>query len=487
MLILWNLNARAAVGLSITPSAITNNFVGKLTLLITNLTVGQTVMVLTYVDLNGNGVVDPGEPIASGFTVTDGQAPTIGGVRNLNVPRDEDGATNGQIRAELFVPDVSGTLANAGRYVVQVVNPVGNAVLGSLPFTITASTLPQGVTGHVTDAGSGLPLSNSVVGVQGLKATSAIFTMADSNGSFTCYTLPDTYAVFAADNGYINPVTNLVSVNCGQFAAANFAFAKGQSTIQGKVTDSATGLGLAGVGILARSTNASELDVFSFTDVDGDYSLVVSGTNRWDVRTDKGATVLRGCVPLNSRTKVPITSGTVSNVNFVLSNATALIYGNVLDDHHNPVTGLQLSADDLAGVYDARSGSVVTNGNYSIAVLPGTNWFVSFNQQDLAARGYLTPPVVPVAVTAGQATNVNFVLTHTNLPSLSALGFLPGNRFQLSLAGPAGQNYTILTATNLGTPNWIVVLNTNAPCDPVIIVDPQATNRSQYYRAMVAP
>ncbi|MGH7972803.1 MAG: hypothetical protein ACREIC_29155, partial [Limisphaerales bacterium] len=77
--------ARAAVGLAISPATVTNDFAGKITLNITGLTTGQAVDVLIYADLNGNGVVDSGEPIVQAFAVTDGQAQTIGGVRNLNV------------------------------------------------------------------------------------------------------------------------------------------------------------------------------------------------------------------------------------------------------------------------------------------------------------------------------------------------------------------------------------------------------------------
>ena len=77
--------AHGAVGFVVSPETITNDFVGQLTLSITNLTPGQTIDVRAYADLNGNGLVDPGEPIIINFPVTDGQMPTIGGVRNVNL------------------------------------------------------------------------------------------------------------------------------------------------------------------------------------------------------------------------------------------------------------------------------------------------------------------------------------------------------------------------------------------------------------------
>ena len=47
-----------------------------------------------YADVNANGLIDPQEWLVQSFPVTDGVRPMIGGVRNINVPGDEDGAVN---------------------------------------------------------------------------------------------------------------------------------------------------------------------------------------------------------------------------------------------------------------------------------------------------------------------------------------------------------------------------------------------------------
>ena len=120
--------AALAAGLTVSPTTITNNSVGKITLTITGITTGQAVMVERFADLNGNAAIDPGEPLLQAGRVTDGAVSTIGGVRNLNVPGDEDSAANGQIRVESFYPSVeSGLDVIACKQVIRVSDPLSMA------------------------------------------------------------------------------------------------------------------------------------------------------------------------------------------------------------------------------------------------------------------------------------------------------------------------------------------------------------------------
>src|SRR5580765_3570132 len=108
--------------LNVAPSSITNDFLGTIVLSITGLTVGETVVVEQYMDANGNGLIDTGwESMVRSFTVTDGRVLSIGGVRNVNVPGDEDGSTNGQIRVDLVYPGANETLSRiAANYLFRV-------------------------------------------------------------------------------------------------------------------------------------------------------------------------------------------------------------------------------------------------------------------------------------------------------------------------------------------------------------------------------
>ncbi len=60
-------------------------------------------------------------------------------------------------------------------------------------------------------------------------------------------------------------------------------------------------------------------------------------------------------------------------------------------------------------------------------------------------------------------------------------------RYDYSAQPLPRQNYAIQRSTNLGASNWVAVLSTNAPCDTVLIQDPQATNNARFDRAVVVP
>ena len=151
-----------AISLALNPTSITNDYVGALTLSIGNLTPGMTVTVECYADLNTNGVIDAGDLLLKQFQVSDGQVPLVAGVRDLNVPGDEDGLTNGQIRAVLEFPPTGGGSFGVGKGLFRVSDPAGKLTSVAQAFSITPRLYPQGVAGRLTWTGSGLPLTNSI-------------------------------------------------------------------------------------------------------------------------------------------------------------------------------------------------------------------------------------------------------------------------------------------------------------------------------------
>jgi len=472
----------AAIGVTFTPASITNDYVGKVTLDISGLTPGKTVTVETYADLNTNGVIDAGDLLTQSFQVTDGQVPLVAGVRNLNVPGDEDGLANGQIKVVLYVPSVGGVGA-IGDSLVRVSDPSGGLGSVTQAFSVAQKVYPQGVTGRLTWAGSGLPIANSPLGIQSLGGTAVSFTLTDKNGNYTFYCVPGYYGLEGLnDKGAIYNQALLVAVGCGQMVTNSFAVANGTFWIAGKVIDSGTGLGIPAMSVDANTTN--NLSVLTLTDAGGNYALQVT-PNAWSVHPSTGGPSAAGYVD-PKRTKVTITGGSVSNLDFSLSKATALIYGTIKDTLNNPVVGVQVSArDEPNGAFHVVGRSYVTNASYCIGVQAGT-WGPTPDSGDLGSRGFIGYGSNVTLVT-GQATNLNFIVTRTNWPSLQPTLHLSSSQFQFLLSGLAGQNYTIESSTNLDGTNWLVVLITNAPCNSVLIDDPQATNSGRFYRALVGP
>jgi hypothetical protein len=466
--------------LVLNPTNIQSDYVGDLTLSIGNLNTGMTVRGEVFVDLNTNGIIDAGDFLLKSFEVNDGRVPLVAGVRNFNVAGDEDGLTNGQIRTVLHFPPTSGGSLVSGRALVRVSDPAGSLTSVTQAFTITQKILPQSVTGRITLAGSGLPHTNSAISLQGLVSTTPSLASTDANGNYHIYCLPGIYGILGVNNnGAIYNETVLVSVPCGQTVTNNLTLSTGTFNIAGRVTDSSTGLGIPALELDADTTN--NLDVATFTDTNGNYVVRVT-PNTWSLHPSPTGAAEAGYVSL-SRTNVTVTSASVSNVNFVLSPPTAMISGTIKDALNNPVVGVEVSASSA----NLRSGarSFATNGTYGLGVLAGT-WNPAPNVDDLGIRGFIGPGT-SVTVASSQATNVNFVVTRTNWPVLSAPLHGGSGEFQFTLSGLAGQVYAIQRSTNVTLSNWVMALVTNAPCNTLLVQDPQATNNKAFYRAVILP
>jgi hypothetical protein len=471
----------AVIGLTINPAVFTNNYIGKITFTITNLTPGMTVTVEQYADLNSNGIIDAGDLAVGSSQLTDGQRPLVAGVRNLNVPGDDDGLTNGQIRVFYDYPDVGGGIWN-GKTLFRVSDPTGNLTSATQAVLVAQLSYPQAIAGRVTIAGTGLPLTNSLIGLVSLDSA-AHLTSTDTNGNYRFYCLPSGYVIVGFNQqGAIFSENQMVAVSCGQTVTNNIVVTNGTFFISGKVTDNASG---AGVPDLQMDANTPDnLGVVSLTDTNGNYSLQVT-PDTWSVQPSAGPTAARGYVD-PKRTSVVVTSASVSGINFALSKSTALIYGTVKDTLGNPVVGVRLATRDTANNFRPVGRSFVTNGSYAIGVQAGTWTNIAPDSSDLALQGFIGSSSSATLV-AGQTTNISFVVTRTNWPSLANPVRVSSSQFQFLLNGLAGQSYTIQTVTNLGSTNWSALLTTNAPCASVYILDGQATSGQRFYRALVMP
>ena len=80
-----------------------------------------------------------------------------------------------------------------------------------------------------------------------------------------------------------------------------------------------------------------------------------------------------------------------------------------------------------------------------------------------------------------------FTLAVVNLkPTLSGPSLL-GGEFQMLVTGIAGETYAVQMSTNLASTNWSTLLVTNPPSNSFEFIDPNATNRTRFYRVMVVP
>ena len=172
----------AAVALTVTPSVISNTYPGVITLDITGLTNTETVTVQRWLDLNGNGSIDAGEPMIDAFKITDNNITNalIGGITNINVPFDTN-PTNGAITTAL---NCAWALDNmVGQYVFQVVSPSGRFSPVTATFAVTNAALGQSVSGIIYS--NGVPCPNAVVWALDQQADDLTgAAVADSSGHY---------------------------------------------------------------------------------------------------------------------------------------------------------------------------------------------------------------------------------------------------------------------------------------------------------------
>jgi hypothetical protein len=331
-------------------------------------------------------------------------------------------------------------------------------------------------------------LTNTVLALVPLTtSTDPMFTLTDGNGNYLFYTLSDFHVMEVFNPEYFANGSLVINVPCYQIVTNNAAFTNGTVWVAGRVTDSATGLGIGGLLMDVNATN--NYGMAAFTDTNGNYAIHVSTnvSSIWRPRPDKVGLSQRGYVPPANRTNVIVSSANVSNVNFSIQKANALAYGVVRDNYFNPVADMNFHAGDSAGIFDPRGASIQPNGSYSVGVLGGTNWTLAPDTASMTARGYAAGAFFPFFIGAGQATNVSFVIARTNVATLGTPVRISNNQFQMLLSGMAGGNYVIVESTNVASTNWSTVISTNAPCNSFYVVDSQATNSARFYRAIVVP
>ncbi|TAK95091.1 MAG: hypothetical protein EPO07_15770 [Verrucomicrobia bacterium] len=398
------LSSHAAVGVTISPAIITNDFVGKISITVTGLTSGKTIRIEKFPDFNTNGAVNAPENkfLWRSFLVTDGQMPLLGSCTNLNVVGDMDGATNSQLRADLFFPGVDSTLDHfALKYLIRVSDPANTFTAITNSFEVRQKIYPQGVTGKVVASGTGFPLTNALVVVAHLHSSGGYGAVADSGGNFTIYSPAGTYQVIGV---YTNTfVSGTVTVSSNVVTSQNFTSTPAPFTISGKVSDISGGAGLPGVVVTSEATNGFSV---GFTDTNGNYSLPVNA-GVWRLQASQNGAAALGYVGLGDRVSTNVT-GNITNLNFQLPKATALVYGQIKDELGNPLLAFDCYAEDAINfLYETAGNSYATNGAYSLGVLAG-DWYLQPESDTLAQAGYDAPQGVSVTVSNGQCLRVNF-------------------------------------------------------------------------------
>src|SRR5581483_2283214 len=275
------------------PSVVSNTYSGFITLQVTNIPTGDTVVVQKFLDINTNGVIDGRDLLVQQFNLTDGQAGmVIGSVTNYNVPGDLNSAT-GAITTTLNFKNGDFVQNIIGRYFYKLSSPVGHFTPLTNTFTVTNFPFAQKFTGNVVSNSTATTLSNAIVLLfppprsghhgPGQPVAGAVANIA---GAYTVMAPAGTYTLLAFRSNYVGNINNapVVTLGSGLTVNTNLTLTNATGTIIGKVVDAANNtIGIPGVFMPLISTNG--LLVSAFTDSNGNFNAQVTAS-QWNLGSD---------------------------------------------------------------------------------------------------------------------------------------------------------------------------------------------------------
>jgi N-acetylneuraminic acid mutarotase len=402
------LQVRGAVTFSISPSTVANDYKGAVNLQIAGLNVGEAIDINQYLDLNGNGVVDTSDLLQGSFRLSDGGATVIGGVTNINLPRDSN-AISGAITVPLDFSSLSFEKKIIGAHMFIVSSSTARFTPITNTLAISAGGFAQSISGNIKTSGTAVPYAMVVLLVpNGGNYSPGPGVVADALGNFLIKAPTNTYAVAAFKPGFVTqfstaPVVNLAA---GASATANPTLTAADRTVTGRFVDAANpSVGVPGMLVTADSNDTGGF-VLGTTDATGAFTLgVTSGNWRLSISEEGGA---NGGFLKGDKFSVNATGGSVANVVIQLTRETAMIYGRVTDEQNNPFVGAR-PLDDLMNGDLSSSTRTDSNGNFALPATAGT-WSLIFDPpEDTTLAGYIYPNLNSIAVSAGSAVQINIV------------------------------------------------------------------------------
>jgi hypothetical protein len=379
-------NASAAINLTITPSAVSNTYNGKITLQVTGISSGSTVVIQKFLDANTNNIIDASDYLVQQYSLTDGQASVFHdgatAVTNVNVPGDTDGAANGSITAVFNFQNGDFSQNFVGKYLYKVSSSSGNF---TNTFTITNFPFGQSFTGTIFSNNTATVVSNAVVllfqpsGGGNLNPVGG--GVANNSGVYSIAAPPGTYLLAAVRSNYMANISTAPVLTLGSTTiSTNLTLTNATQSISGRIVDSVnSSIGLPGLLMPLESTTNDFLAV-SYTDTNGNFK-VGTRPDLWRVQNDDGSLIVHGYVSLQNSVKTNTAGGSVSGITNSLPKGTAIFYGRVTDIFGNPMANIDIGTYDSNSLYES-DGYTDTNGYYvtvALAGLGGDLWWVGYN------------------------------------------------------------------------------------------------------------
>jgi hypothetical protein len=259
------------------------------------------------------------------------------------------------------------------------------------------------------------PVANAIIMATSEGGYGFNTTMPNGHYIITQGLMAGTYNVSAIAEGYINQEVGGISVTVGaETANVNFNL-KRSGGISGKVTDSASGSGMANVVVTAFSNG--KYGWFGLTDSSGNYKIFTnlqSGVYNVTVTSATGYF-------MNNKSGVSVTAGVETKGVDISLGRSAVISGKLTTSSGAPVSGVTVNAISTgSGTHYTGFATTGADGTYKIESGLGTGTYMV-----TAFSGTSFDQVQNVAATVGQeTTNVNLTLNVTVQPTGAIAGLI---------------------------------------------------------------
>ncbi|MBC8003064.1 MAG: hypothetical protein H7X97_10805, partial [Opitutaceae bacterium] len=384
---------------------------------ITGLTNGETVRVEKFLDLNGNGIAEPNiDLLVQSFTVTDGQIPTIGGIRDINQPGDSD-AGQGAIEIRLGLYSASELNRVVGQYIFRITPASSPSTPLFQNFLVQQSAVAGTITGNVVGGGPAVVFALDATTDEAEFVAAAVSSPA---GAYTLNVPFGSYKMLAVKKGFVDnfgtaPVTSPTAVTPN--VVRNLTPLAGTKTITGRVVDQENGTSLPGVQIFANSTNG--FVTIGTTDASGAYTLSAA-LGVWRIEASEKSLPLLGYLtpPDDDQGMLDLRVLAASSKFITVPRGEAMVFGTVLDKLGAPVPFVAMQGQNQQGPQWRSHGFTDANGSYSLLATANNDaWGFGGEAFDFAALNLIAPGTNSFFLTAPTAYPVNF----TALPPTAAV------------------------------------------------------------------
>ncbi len=390
--------------ISLAPAVLTNDFTGSIKMDITDLNVGESVVVERFIDFNGNGVVDAEDVPLQSFSLADDVAPSIGGVRNPNLPGDEDGGIPRQIRSVMNMR-LSELDFMSGTFLMRLSSPTHAFLPVAQPLTVFSRPAGQLIVGNVMTSG-GVLSSNAWIIAQDPNTGELIAgAPAGSTGGFLLKAPAGVWRLLALKAGYVAQTPPMVALQAVSVVTTNLVLTPGSVKVSGVLHEKGTNTGLPAVSMMLRSDTGAQ--TVAYTDADGHFECSVT-PGQWTITPNLKSLTVLGYVGSSEAWKFDGTTGDVTNLDYALPRVTALLYGRVKNTINRNIADLELVADTTNSLA-AAVAYTDPYGTFFLGLAEGA-WYIAPYEVDMSERG-LFGAGQTVTLASGEAQVLNLTFT----------------------------------------------------------------------------